>query len=133
MQRFLVFTMALMLSVLVFAGGVPAKRGFITIEQPNGKTLTYMLKGDEVMSWCETTDGYTLLRNKDNVLCYACINSEGDLVASEVIACNPEQRDVEELVFLNRIVKGLFWSEKQLEQFAERRQQIHQTPNPSTH
>ncbi len=133
MQRFLIFASALLLSAIAFANGVPAKRGFITIEQPNGKTLTYMVKGDEVMSWCESADGYTLLRNEANVLCYAFLNYCGDLIASEIIACNPEQREVEELVFLSKIEKGLFWSEKQLEQFAKRRQQLHQVPEQTAH
>ncbi|MBO5963773.1 MAG: hypothetical protein U0K83_07795 [Bacteroidales bacterium] len=121
----------LLFAVFAFveAVAVPAKRTPITITQPNGKTLTYILKGDEVISWCETLDGYTLLRNAEDVLCYAIIDTEGNLVASNVIACNTEERNVEELLFLQDLEKRLFFGGKQMEEFAKRRQSMFgQTP-----
>lgn len=104
---------------------IPAKRTPITITQPNGKTLTYIMKGDEVMSWCETLDGYTLLRDENGVLCYAFMDCEGNLTASKIMACNLEERNVEELLFLQKIEKRLFFGKKQMEVFNQRRMQMH--------
>lgn len=129
MRKIFGFIAACLLFITSFAANVPAKREFITITQPNGKQLTYVLIGDEVMSWCETKDGYTLLRNAGGILCYAARDSSGDLVASDVIACNSEEREVEELVFLDKTEKKLFWSGKQLEEFAKRRRLMHEAPS----
>ena len=46
---------------------------------------------------------------------------EGNLTASDVIACNAEERNVEELLYLNKTEKRLFFGEKQLKEFERRR------------
>lgn len=99
---------------------VPADRKPVTITQPNGKTLTFMLKGDERLNWCETMDGYTLLRDKEGNLCYACIDENGDMTSSCILACNAEERDVRELLFLKKIERGLFFSSSQVEKARKR-------------
>ncbi len=119
-----VFNLAVGLLLTLHVCAIPARQVPITIKQPNGKTLTFMLKGDEVMSWAETMDGYTLLRNEEGVLCYAFHDKDGDLRASEVVACNAEERNVEELLFLEKIEKRLFFGERQLKTFEERRNKL---------
>lgn len=116
-----VFNFAIGLLLTLHVCAIPARQVPITITQPNGKTLTYIIKGDEVMSWAETMDGYTLLRNHEGVLCYAFHDMEGNLTASDVIACNAEERNVEELLYLNKTEKRLFFGEKQLKEFDRRR------------
>ena len=96
---------------------VPAKQTPITITQPDGRVLTYVLKGDEVVSWCESSDGYTLLANGEGVLCYAMLDKDKNLVSSGVVACNREERNVQDLLFLKSI-------DKQLEKFAKIRQSM---------
>ena len=103
---------------------VPAKQTPITITQPDGRVLTYILKGDEVVSWCESSDGYTLLANGEGVLCYAMIEKDKKLVSSGVVACNREERNVKDLLFLKSIDKKLFYSDKQMEKFAKIRQSM---------
>ena len=103
---------------------VPAKQTPITITQPDGRVLTYILKGDEVVSWCESSDGYTLLANSEGVLCYAMLDKDKNLVSSGVVACNREERNVKDLLFLKSIDKKLFYSDKQMEKFAKIRQSI---------
>ncbi len=115
---FLLLT-ALFFSNALFA--VPAQKKLITITQPNGKELSYWLKGDEFIRWSESIDGYTLLHNEDGVLCYATINEKGEMIASDIIACNPEYRDVKEVIFLEKTEKNLFFSEEQLQIIRERR------------
>ncbi len=100
---------------------VPAERKLITITQSNGKELSYWLKGDEFIRWAETTDGYSLLRNSEGVWCYATLNKKGEMIASDIIACNPEERNVEEVIFLEKTDKNLFFSEEQLQFIRERR------------
>ncbi|SRR5574344_1553732 len=103
---------------------VPAKQTPITITQPDGRVLTYILKGDEVVSWCESSDGYTLLANSEGVLCYAMLDKDKNLVSSGVVACNREERNVKDLLFLKSIDKKLFYSDKQMEKFAKIRQSM---------
>ena len=103
---------------------VPAKRTPITITQPDGRVLTDVLRGDEVVSWCESSDGYTLLANSEGVLCYAMLDKDKNLVSSGVVACNREERNVQDLLFLKSIDKKLFYSDKQMEKFAKIRQSM---------
>ncbi len=103
---------------------VPAKQTPITITQPDGRVLTYVLRGDEVVSWCESSDGYTLLANSEGVLCYAMLDKDKNLVSSGVVACNREERNVKDLLFLKSIDKKLFYSDKQMEKFAKIRQSM---------
>ena len=103
---------------------VPAKQTPITITQPDGRVLTYILKGDEVVSWCESSDGYTLLANSEGVLCYAMLDKDKNLVSSGVVACNREERNVQDLLFLKSSDKKLFYSDKQMEKFAKIRQSM---------
>lgn len=103
---------------------VPAKQTPITITQPDGRVLTYILKGDEVVSWCESSDGYTLFANGEGVLCYAMLDKDKNLVSSGVVACNREERNVQDLLFLKSIDKKLFYSDKQMEKFAKIRQSM---------
>ena len=103
---------------------VPAKQTPITITQPDGRVLTYILRGDEVVSWCESSDGYTLLANSEGVLCYAMLDKDKNLVSSGVVACNREERNVQDLLFLKSIDQKLFYSDKQMEKFAKIRQSM---------
>ena len=103
---------------------VPAKQTPITITQPDGRVLTYILRGDEVVSWCESSDGYTLLANGEGVLCYAMLDKDKNLVSSGVVACNREERNVKDLLFLKSIDQKLFYSDKQMEKFAKIRQSM---------
>ena len=116
----LIFTLFAFESLLA----VPAKQTPITITQPDGRVLTYVLKGDEVVSWCESSDGYTLLANGEGVLCYAMLDKDKNLVSSGVVACNREERNVKDLLFLKSIDKKLFYSDKQMEKFAKIRQSM---------
>ena len=116
----LIFTLFVFESLVA----VPAKQTPITITQPDGRVLTYILKGDEVVSWCESSDGYTLLANSEGVLCYAMLDKDKNLVSSGVVACNREERNVQDLLFLKSIDKKLFYSDKQMEKFAKIRQSM---------
>lgn len=109
---FLIVLLA-MATINVFA--VPADKTPITIKQPNGKMLTFILQGDERISWAKTLDDYSLLTNKNGNWVYAMIDKNGNMIASDVLACNKEERSKKELKFLKNIKPNLFYSKNQVD------------------
>ena len=101
---------AIYISYAVSANPLP-----ITFTQPNGDTLTVLIKGDERISWYETMDEYTLLSNRDGYLTYAYLDENGDLQPSEIFATNIEERNSMVNSFLNSIEKRLFFSDIQIQ------------------
>ncbi|MGP1514598.1 MAG: hypothetical protein ACTTJH_01425 [Bacteroidales bacterium] len=113
MKNFFI-TLTLILIFFFNAIGIPADPCPKTIKQPNGKTLTFYIKGDERISWAETLDGYTLLNNEDGTLEYACLDENLNLITSGILACNEEERDEQEKIFLKDIPQHLFFSDQQI-------------------
>jgi M6 family metalloprotease-like protein len=89
----------------------------IEYTQPDGKVITIILKGDEVINWAETLDGYTLLNNGKNGWEYAVLNKDGDLVCSGVLAHNIAERTKDEDKLIKKLDKKLFYSTKQAEKY----------------
>lgn len=109
----IILAIALVFSLSIFA--VPADKTPITIKQPNGKTLTFILQGDERINWAITLDEYSLLTDKNGNWVYAILDKNGDMIPSDVLACNKEERSKEELEFLENIKPNLFYSQKQID------------------
>lgn len=130
LKSIIIFAVILFSSIMTFA--VPSNKTPITIKQPNGKTLTYIIQGDERISWGSTLDDYSLLYNKNGNWVYAVLDENGDMVASDVLACNKEERSKEELTFLASVKVNLFYSQKQvdkkLNRFKEEGVQKKETP-----
>lgn len=130
LKSIIIFAVILFSSIMTFA--VPADKKPITIKQPNGKTLTFILQGDERISWGSTLDNYSLLYNKNGNWVYAVLDENGDMVASDVLACNKEERSQDELAFLSNVKVNLFYSQKQvdkkLNRFKEEGVQSKETP-----
>lgn len=103
---------AVVMSVFALARAVPADPRPHNVVQPNGKNLTYFLKGDERTHWFESTDGYTLVKNEEGYLEFACLDENGVLQASGILACNIEERDEQEENFLLTITPQLFSSKE---------------------
>lgn len=72
--------------------GVPAYRGLIEREQPNGYKLRTYLRGDERMHWAMTEDHWQLIEDKHGWLKYAKLKKNGDVVRSCRKAHNAEDR-----------------------------------------
>ncbi len=119
MKRYKIIIL-LLLSFCLKLLAVPADTKPITIVQPNGKTLTFLLKGDERVHWYETIDGYTLLRNEEGDLEFACVDENNILQVSGILACNQEERDEIEFSFLQTIKPQLFFSQQQLNEKREK-------------
>lgn len=107
------FVLMVLISIGAFA--IPANKQAVTIRQPNGKTLTFILGGDEYVNWATTIDQYTLVRNSEGVFTYGVLDANGDLVASKYIASNPSERTGEEIAFLSTLPVNLFYSDSQIE------------------
>lgn len=86
----------------------------ITFTQPNGDTLTITMKGDEFIRFAITEDGYTLLYDSLGYFRYAQLNAYGDMEPSEYIAKSINNRTPEEILFLQTIQPGLYYSQSQL-------------------
>jgi len=109
-----IFLAFLLLSTsLLYA--IPAIPDPVVMTQPNGDTLTVMIRGDERINWYESMDGYTLLFNKAGYLSYAQLDESGNLQPSGIIATDIEIRDITITSFLNTIDKNLFYSDLQIQ------------------
>ena len=71
----------------------------VDVIQPDGTTLTLMMRGDEYLSFMTTTDGYTVIQGEDGYYRYAEKTDDG-LKATAFIARNPGQRQADEQTFL---------------------------------
>ena len=98
------------------SGNVNVSPNAIEIKQDDGTTLHVIGQGNMVVSYTETTDGYTLVRNKDNVYEYAELNSRGDLVPSGTKATDPGTRDEREKKYLSKIDKHLKYKSPKLDE-----------------
>jgi M6 family metalloprotease-like protein len=98
-----------------FVHAVPANPRPISFSQPNGKTVTVKIKGDEKVNWYESMDGYTLLFNKEKYLSYAYLDNDQNLQPSSFIATDINERDITVNSFLNSIEKNLFYSKTQIQ------------------
>lgn len=71
---------------------VPAYRGLIVREQPNGYELRTYLRGDEHFHWSMTEDGWQIIETSKGWHKYAKLNRKGQVVAHWRKAKNVEDR-----------------------------------------
>ena len=71
---------------------VPAYRGLIVREQPNGYELRTYLRGDEHFHWSMTEDGWQIIETSKGWHKYAKLNRKGQVVAHWRKAKNAEDR-----------------------------------------
>jgi len=100
---------------------MPAFRKPIDVTQPDGTKLTILLKGDEFLHFAQTTDGFDLKQNNKGYYTYASRDSEGRLIAGEVIARNVEDRSIPDHAFLSTVKTGVTFSSTVLNSALHRR------------
>ncbi|MDO4191365.1 MAG: M6 family metalloprotease domain-containing protein [Bacteroidales bacterium] len=122
-----IMLLALVVTLRVYA--VPAYPKAVVYTQPDGSTVTVMMKGDEHIHWAESLDGYTLLPNSEGYMSYAVSLSNGDLVPSNIVANDEKNRTTAELSYLQVAKKGLSFSKAQ---FAQARAHRLQVPSKTT-
>jgi len=93
---------------------VPASNKSIEYKQPDGTVVTLTLKGDENLHWAVTSDGYTIISNKEKGYDYAKLDKNKNIVSSGKLAHNADNRTKKEIRFLKKIEKGLNFSDAQI-------------------
>ena len=78
------------------AGAVPANPQPVVTNQPDGSMVTLKLCGDEFYHFSTTLDGYTVVKNVAGAWVYAVRNADNNLVASNVLAHDADNRSAEE-------------------------------------
>ncbi len=98
----------------------PAYPGLIKAKNPDETTVSFYLKGDEVLHWQVTPDGYTLLENEKGYYCYATHDINGNLVPSADVASDAKSKSG------LSIPKNLFFSKSQIKKAIEIRKELFQ-------
>ncbi len=81
-------------------GDVNSSPDTLTVHQKDGTILDVIGKGNRTVSYAETVDGYTVLRNKEKIYEYAIMADQGNLIVSGTKARNPGHRSKYEKKFL---------------------------------
>ncbi|MBO7609459.1 MAG: M6 family metalloprotease domain-containing protein [Muribaculaceae bacterium] len=98
---FLLFCVA----ILLVAKAVPADPTPVQVTQPDGKTVTLKLVGDEFYHFTTTLDGYTVVNNQGRWE-YATLKSNR-LAPTGMLAHDAMHRSAEERAFVNALQKSI--------------------------
>ncbi len=81
---------------------VPAAPYPIVKQQPNGETVTILLRGDEHKHWMMTQDGWQVVQDDKDRICYAIQKKDGTIIASKKTAHDADKRSKCEQRWLKR-------------------------------
>lgn len=95
----------------LYAG--PIDGDTVNYTQPDGSNITIILYGDEKLHWASTLDGYTVLSTRKGYYVYAFLDEKGNLNPSDIIVHNINLRNREEMKFLSKTRKNLFFNKLQ--------------------
>ena len=101
-------------------GGVNSSLDTLTVSQPDGTELEVVGKGNRIVSYAETTDGYTVVRNNKKIYEYADLSEEGALVPSGIKARNVGHRSKYEKNHLKEINKHLRFEGEKLKEMLKK-------------
>lgn len=86
------FLTFLLLTLSISAWAIPARKGTYTYTQPDGRTISVTLHGDEFSHISTTTEGYPITRRSDGWYCYASFDSEGHTINTDAkVGIDPPQ------------------------------------------
>jgi M6 family metalloprotease-like protein len=86
----------------------------VKVTQPDGTTISVIMKGDENVKWAQTLDGFTILYNNKGVFEYATQNGAGDITPSGITVSEISSRKSNEILLLAKTPKGLLYSKSQV-------------------
>ena len=80
----------------------------VSITQPDGSSVSLYIKGNEMLHYYQTLDGYTVLQNAKHkgTYEYATLDAQGDLIPSGMVVTSGAQKNIP-------FAKGLMFSRKQ--------------------
>ena len=84
---------------------IPAHKGSVTINQPDGTTVTIRLHGDEYLHFTTTDDGYSVVKNEQGYYVYAQRGKDGQLEPTHMVAHDTALRQQAERQYLQGIAK----------------------------
>ena len=99
------FCLLILLSYSTISIAVPAKPTPITVTQPDGSTLSIIIRGDEKFHYRTTIDGYLIQKANDELYYYVKTNGDNELTISNIRVRDVELRTTEENSFLKNISK----------------------------
>ena len=79
----------------------------VNITQSDGTVLTVRIHGDETFNYKTTLDGYPLIAGKNDILTYARVDSNGNLISTSVKASNIESRSAIEKSFISSLRQNI--------------------------
>ncbi len=123
MKRLSFLIMVMMLAIATTMQAIPAKRGNVTVTQPDGTTITIQLHGDEWNHFTTTADGYTVKQNARGYYMYAQ-KENGMLKATQMVAHDANQRSAKEQAYLAGVKKYL--APEMTEQLAKTKKLVEQ-------
>ncbi len=88
-----------MLLTVASALAIPASKTTFIVTQPDGKTLSIRLQGDEYRHWNTTVDGYAIVKNSKGHYVYAQ-KENGRLSATDLLAHEAADRNAQEKAFV---------------------------------
>ena len=116
MKRNLVYAIAviLLVTISIRSFAVPASPYPVTITQPDGTTLTVILKGDEFHHYHTTEDGFLIVKDKEGIFNYAKVDNQGQKINTRVKANNSTSRSASEKQFVKSLPSNIDFSEANL-------------------
>ena len=87
MNRHIIHILAAMIAMAAataLSDAAPARRGPITLRQPDGYSFTAVLRGDEFGHILKTMDGCAIIQDEDGYYCYAVFDADGSRHSSGV-------------------------------------------------
>lgn len=93
----------------------PASPEPLTVKQADGKSITIIAKGNHIVNYAETTDGFTVIKNNKGIYEYAK-NLNGNLVPSGVPAHDLKARTANETAFLAKSPAHLRYSDAKIQE-----------------
>lgn len=102
----LVILLILVSNLQIFA--VKARKGLVTVKQPDGTELTIKLNGDEFYRYRTTEDNYVVTKNSAGYYVYAAVDNQGKITPTAQIAKNPNQRSIIDSKFLKKMPQRNF-------------------------
>ena len=106
MKKFTIFILAALLNVCA-AMAVPAYKGIVVLQQPDGSVINARAHGDEWLNLTTTDDGYSIVKDADGFYVYAQLKN-GQLAPTAVRVHNADARTAQEQAYLGSVQKYLW-------------------------